>query len=243
MTPPTTRVLVISSAAGLDLAGELMSILGRGCEVVPVRAGNRQAVEMALDGRDQYQIVHVIAHGTESILQFGAELMAEAEFAGLMETQRELRFVVLSACDSYEVGGAVHNSAHAPVVSYNAPVSDTAAVDFARVFYQSWRRDPDIHRAVEQGRAALAVLHPEEARKVRLLNGDMITPGEFAAYMGRIETTLGVMGGQLVNIEGRLDKIEGVPQAWFFVGLALAVLLIAAQVATPFVAESLAHLP
>ena len=78
------------------------------------------------------------------------------------------------------------------------------------------------------------MLYPSEAPKVRLLNGDMVTPSAFGACMGKIDERLDVMGAQLVGIEGRLDRIEQVPQRWLIVGVALVVVLIIAQVGTPF---------
>ena len=45
-----TRVLVLESGSGLDIAGELGAVLGPGFEVSLVRAANRQTVELALDG-------------------------------------------------------------------------------------------------------------------------------------------------------------------------------------------------
>jgi hypothetical protein len=42
------------------------------------------------------------------------------------------------------------------------------------------------------------------------------------------------LGTQLAGIEGRLDRIESVPERWLTVGVALVVVLILAQVGTPF---------
>ena len=81
---------------------------------------------------------------------------------------------------------------------------------------------------------ALAVLYPSEAPKVRLINGDMVTPSAFGACMGKIDERLDRMGTQLVGIEERLDRMDKYPRRWLYVGLLLGVLLIAAQVGTPF---------
>ena len=59
-----TRVLVLSSGSGLDIAGELGAVLGPGFEVSLVRAANRQTVELVLDGAVQFGIVHILAHGS-----------------------------------------------------------------------------------------------------------------------------------------------------------------------------------
>jgi hypothetical protein len=64
-----------------------------------------------------------------------------------------------------------------------------------------------------------------EAGKVRLLNGDMVTPSAFGACMGRIDE--------------RLERIEGVPERWLVVGAVLIALLIMVQVGTPFLKAAL----
>ena len=109
-----TRLLVLSSGSGLDIAGELGAILGSGFEVSLVRAANRQTVELALDGAVQYGIVHVLAHGvaslTASVLDFGGERMSEAELVSLMSSQQALQFVFLACCNGYEAAGGIHNA-------------------------------------------------------------------------------------------------------------------------------------
>ena len=236
-----TRVLVMSSGNGLDIAGELGAILGPGFEVSLVRAANRQTVELVLDGVTQFGIVHILAHGTTSVLDFGGERMSEAELVSLMSSQQALQFVFLACCNGYEAAGGIHNALHVPVVAYNAPIEDRAAVEFARGFYRSWRRDRDVSQAVDRGREALAVLFPSEAGKVRLLNGDMVTPGAFDACMGKIDARLDQLVGDVAGINQRLDRMDQYPRRWLYVGLLLGVLLIVAQVGTPFLNAALIH--
>ena len=204
-----------------------------------MRAANRQTVELALDGAVQFGIVHILAHGATSVLDFGGERMSEAELVSLMSSQKALQFVFLACCNGYEAAGGIHNALHVPVVAYNAPIDDRAAVEFARGFYRSWRRDRDVSQAVDRGREALAVLYPSEAPKVRLINGDMVTPSAFGACMGKIDERLDRMGAQLVGIEERLDRMDEYPRRWLYVGLLLGVLLIVAQVGTPFLNAAL----
>ena len=163
---------------------------------INTRAANRQTVELVLDGAVQFGIVHILAHGAASVLDFGGERMSEAELVSLMSAQKALQFVVLACCNGYETAGGIHNALHVPVVAYNAPIEDRAAVEFARGFYRSWRRDRDVGQAVDRGREALAVLFPSEAGKVRLINGDMVTPAAFGACMGKIDERLDRMGAR-----------------------------------------------
>ena len=121
--------------------------------------------------------------------------MSEAELVSLMSSQKTLQFVFLACCNGYEAAGGIHNALHVPVVAYNAPIEDRAAVEFARGFYRSWRRDRDVSQAVDRGREALAVLYPSEAPKVRLINGDMVTPSAFGACMGKIDERLDSQAG------------------------------------------------
>jgi hypothetical protein len=238
-----TRVLVLSSGSGLDIAGELGAVLGPGFEVSLVRAANRQAVELVLDGAVQFGIVHILADGVTSVLDFGGEFMSEVEFVSLISAQKALQFVFIAVCQSYELAGGIHNALHVPVVSYNAPIEDRAAVEFARGFYRSWRRDRDVSQAVDRGREALAVLYPAEAGKVRLLNGDMVTPSAFGACMGKIDARLDQLVGDVAGINQRLDRMDAYPRRWLYVGLLLGVLLIVAQVGTPFLNAALIRVP
>ena len=115
---------------------------------INTRAANRQTVELALDGAVQFEIVHVLAHGVASlaasVLDFGGERMSEAELVSLISSQKALQFVFLACCNGYEAAGGIHNALHVPVVAYNAPIEDRAAVEFARGFYRSWRRERDV---------------------------------------------------------------------------------------------------
>ena len=113
----------------------------------------------------------------------------------LISAQKALQFVVLACCNGYETAGGIHDALHVPVVAYNAPITDRAAVEFARGFYRSRRRERDVGQAVDRGCEALAVLFPTEAGKVRLLNGDMVTPSAFGACMGKIDALAGRSGG------------------------------------------------
>ena len=226
----------------MDIAGELGAVLGSGFEVSLVRAANRQTVELVLDGAVQFGIVHILAHGSTSVLDFGDERMSEAELVSLISAQKALQFVVLACCNGYETAGGIHNALHVPVVAYNAPIEDRAAVEFARGFYRSWRRDQNVGQAVDRGREALAVLFPTEAGKVRLLNGDMVTPSAFGACMGKIDARLDQLVGDVAGINQRLDRMDQYPRRWLYVGLLLGLLLIAAQLGTPFLNAAMIHL-
>ena len=80
-----------------------------------------------------------------------------------------------------------------------------------------------------------------EAGKVRLLNGDMVTPAAFGACIGKIDERLdgvsqsmALLTAEVTGINQRLDRMDAYPRRWLYVGLLLGVLLIVAQVGTPF---------
>lgn len=229
------RILVIALAPDLDALSELSSILGEGYEVTFIRGADRQKLDMALDGRTQYDVVHLIAHGCESQIGTADGPVSEIEIVSLLESQSALRFVIVAACDSYEIVGSVHNALHVPVIGYNAPIDDKAAVEFSRTFYRAWRRasirgaavgDP-ITYAVERARASLAVLYPTEARKVRLINGNVL-PSIVANSLTRVDTQLAVVKDTTATAMARQERLLRM----MVVGLTL---LLIAQLITPVV--------
>ena len=87
--------------------------------------------------------------------------MSEAELVSLISAQKALQFVVLACCNGYETAGGIHNALHVPVVAYNAPIEDRAAVEFARGFYRSWRRDRDVESGGGSGPRGVGGVVPE----------------------------------------------------------------------------------
>ena len=85
------------------------------------------------------------------------------------------------------------------------------------------------------------MLYPSETPKVRLINGDMVTPTKFTACMGEVRETLAGVEGRLGKIEERLARNEGIPRRWAVVAVVLAVALLIAQVGTPFLNAALIH--
>ena len=64
-------------------------------------------------------------------------------------------------------------------------------------------------------------------------------PAAFGAGVTKIDGRPDRMGAQLVGIEERLDRMDKYPRRWLYVGLLLGVLLIVAQVGTPFLNAAL----
>ena len=158
-----------------------------------MRAANRQTVELVLDGAVQFGIVHILAHGSTSVLDFGDERMSEAELVSLISAQKALQFVVLACCNGYEAAGGIHNALHVPVVAYNAPIEDRAAVEFARGFYRSWRRDRDVGQAVDRGRGRwrCCIRAKAEGAAYQRGHGDAV---HVRRCMGKIDERLDRMG-------------------------------------------------
>jgi hypothetical protein len=254
----TTKILVIALAPNLDILGELSSIMGDGYEITFIRGADRQKLDMALDGHIQYDIVHIMAHGCAEQLGASDGPVSESEIVSMLESQTGLSFAVVAACDSYEIVGGIHNILHIPVIGYNAPIDDRAAIEFSRAFYRAMRRHggkrlEDIGPAVARARESLAVLYPSEARKVRLINGVSIVP-IVAHHLNRVDTQLTAVLEKLGTSNAEISanmKITAEEVAvklkqanltglrWQIIISVLLLLLIIAQFATPFIASLL----
>jgi hypothetical protein len=107
--------------------------------------------------RARYQIVHFSGHGTTEGLVFEDEagsrmVPSSAALAELLE-RRQVPTVVLNACYSLSVGrltsiGTDHT------VATTGPISDPAAVEFTRGFYDAIGEGLPIPEAVEEGLSA-----------------------------------------------------------------------------------------
>ncbi len=238
-----TKILIVqlTTERKLDLASELVAALGDGMQIDLLRGADRQKLDMALS-KNQYAGVHIAGDGASSLLNCTDGLMPEAEFITMIEAQKTLRFVLLSACDSYEMAAGVHNALHVPVISYAQPIDDRAAVEFARAFYRNWKRDGRVEAAVARGRDALTVLYPDEARKVKLIDGDMSSFSGLAVLRAEIIDAFGRFDERMDTMETKMNSFND-SRHWRL-QLAIVVLLAAllvAQVLTPVLNGMLVH--
>jgi hypothetical protein len=175
---------------------------------INTRAANRQTVELVLDGAVQFGIVHILAHGATSVPDSGGERMSEAEIVSLISSQKALQFVFLACCNGYKAAGGIHNALHVPVVAYNAPIEDRAAVEFVRGFYRSWRRERDVGTGGGSGARGAGDAVSDRGRqgatwqrghgdalRVRGLDGeDRCADGRHGCAVGRDQSAVGPDG-------------------------------------------------
>jgi hypothetical protein len=245
-------VFISTAAKTFDTLTELSSIKGPGDELDIILGLDQQKMELYLnDSARHVDVVHLIAHGSESVLQFDNGVVTEAELVTLLEPQRaNLKFVIISACDSYDTGLAIHNTLQVPVVAYNGPIDDRAAVTFARSFYATLRScDSGLDAAVQRGRDSLSVAYPAEARKVRVINGQMLTAAavgtkidllernqdEIRDTLLRLEKSVGTLTTGLDEMRGDLHQSGKIPKWLILLFLCLLIIQVIAQIATPFV--------
>ncbi len=239
-------ILIISLASSVDRAGEWSGIIGAGSDVTVLNGADRQKIEMALAQR-QFNVIHIAGHGAESVIEADDGLLPESELVTLLEQQRHLEFVVLATCEGFETASSLHNILHVPCVAYNAPVSDRAVLEFGRSFYRAWRSQGDVMVAVRRAQESLAILYPNEARKVKLINGDMITPARFSGTIDQITVRLGEIQMTLNEMEQRFERLEAqlardrVPRGMLILALIILMASLVMQISTPFLNGVLMH--
>lgn len=183
---PTIRILIaVASPRGLvplENADEHARILEAWCqqekaEVRLLEAATLQGLYEALRS-DQYQVVHLISHGTfDSDSGVGSVVLETKDgepqnvagrvLAETLRASRELRLVFLNSCESAHAG---HLSGQSPLLSVAAslarrgipavlamqfPISDLAARIFSEGVYRSLARGSSLEAAVVDGRLAL----------------------------------------------------------------------------------------
>lgn len=182
--------------------------------------------------------IHFAGHGEVSVLEWSDGAVTVDELVGMLQPQIRLQGVVITACNSARTGAEIHNALHVPVVMCQSEISDPAAVRFSEAFYRALRGGGDIHRAVETGRTALAKVNPADADVVTLINGDMSTRADMADTMTFVRDELAEMRAEMrafeASVKNDLEELKHQqPRGWAAI-LVLLVLLLVAQVATPW---------
>ncbi|MBX5459036.1 MAG: CHAT domain-containing protein [Thermogemmatispora sp.] len=127
-----------------------------------------------------YQIVHLAGHGIrEGIFladeRHGCHLVPPTGLARLFQGHPALDCVVLNICYSLAQGAAL---ASVPfTIAMDQEISDEAAIEFARGFYDGLGAGMSYEEAYEQGCIALALTRPHEATLPHLLRyGQCVAP-------------------------------------------------------------------
>jgi len=180
---PPIRVLAISSCpagfSNLSIQEELADLESSLAELRHVELDRLEnATREALHGKLQestFHVIHFIGHGTFDSRRGGGMVLlqredGEADPIGaqelnvLLKAHPEVRLVVLNVCQGARGDGADPFSGLAQslvkgrvpaVVAMRSAVTDRAAIDFSRSFYQSLSRRETVDLAVSRGRHAM----------------------------------------------------------------------------------------
>lgn len=234
------RLLFIAPTTNLAHGAELSRVAsGMTIEVIDGlldRAGLGRALREA-----EADIVHFCGHGGKSVLELGDGLLDKGDLVSMLSGLRAAKVFVINACEAASLGIAIHNALHVPVIAMDAEIDDRAAVRFAESFYRAYRASGSVGGAFDTARDTLLRVHPDQASAPVLINGDMATGAALEECMAYVKTQLGELRAQLAGIEGNVKEMK-TQQPHFtrhmlrfgYMALALLVLLVVAQAATPW---------
>ena len=196
------KLLFIAPQGNLNTSAELSRIASGNTVDIVDGLLDRAGLERALRSGNNYDGLHFAGHGGKSVLQLSDGIIDAADFASMLDAQRDIKFAFVNACDSLAVGTAIHNALHVPIVAHDAEIKDTTAIRFAERFYREYRRTRNVGEAFEAARATLIRLFPGEAMIPTLINGDMATRDEIGDCMAYLKSEL---GGVFEHFNERLD--------------------------------------
>lgn len=211
----TLRILVVMASprghAQLDLAKErrLIESTWAGDDRVEVEfleQPTKSALLSALVDR-HFHVLHFMGHGAFDAASGQGALVLEDEageadmldavtFGAWLRDAPRLRLVVLNACDTGKAGGDHPFAGVAnrlvmvglpAVVAMQFPISDEAAIEFARTFYSRLIKGFPVDEATQQGRKAImkgpggAVEWATPVLYMRAPDGRLFDPAEAAA--------------------------------------------------------------
>jgi len=234
------RLLFIAPTTNLAHGAELSRVAsGMTIDVIDGlldRAGLGRALREA-----EADIVHFCGHGGKSVLELGDGLLDKGDLVSMLSGLRAAKVFVINACESASLGIAIHNALHVPVIAMDAEIDDRAAVRFAESFYRAYRASGSVGGAFDTARDTLLRVHPDQASAPVLINGDMATGAALEECMAYVKAQLGELRTQLAGIEGNVKEMKTQqPQftrhmlRFAYIALALLVLLVVAQAATPW---------
>ena len=237
------RILFVAPTSNLKTGDEILrSVQG---QTITICDGNvdRDKAERFL--REEQDYIHFASHGQSSILEWSDGAVTVDELLAMLAYQKNLKGVVITACNSARTGAEIHNHFHVPVAMCQAPIGDEAARRFSEVFYRALRSGASMGDAVASGRAVLQHISPTYADVVTLINGDDITRTQVDACLERVEDALITFGQKIDGIEKtvnatkhRQDEMEKMLTAirdhQGKVLFVMLLLLLLSQLATPF---------
>lgn len=185
----------------------------------------------------QFDILHFVQHGNFSLLQFSDGTVAQERLVRMIKrTQRELKLVLVNACNSAGTGAALANGLGCTVIAHEVPVNNELAVVFARELYAALASGAEIQPAFNDAyaivlRRAVAMEKTEQFRPLLLLgrnsrddememsnvNVPITDPtilrlttmtDEMRLDIGRIGTDVEIIKRDVASLDRRLSRIE-----------------------------------
>ncbi len=185
-------LIVVPRQDGIDARPEI-SAVASGHEVTILDGlVTSWRLEDALQDR-QYDVVHFAQHGQAGLLQLTDRKVTLEWLVRVFQGQQELRLVFLNACDSVEIGSALHNALGCAVVANKASISNDAALRLACDMYGAMAAGADVVYAFHEAKASLRRLYPQEADIPILINGHMWTSKALTDRVGDLERRVGVL--------------------------------------------------
>ncbi|HEY65561.1 MAG TPA: CHAT domain-containing protein [Caldilineae bacterium] len=183
--------------AGIDARPEIAAVASGHEATILDGTVSSWRLEDALRER-QYDVVHFIQHGDAGLLQMTDRKVTLEWLLRTFRHQWDLRLIYLNACDSVEIGAALHNSLGCAVVTNKADISEEVATRMACDLYEAMAAGAEVDDAFYEAKAGLRRLYPDQADIPILINGHSIMQREIVdELVGRMDA-----------IERRLQVLE-----------------------------------
>lgn len=212
MSPPVKVLLLAANpddnSAGLRIDHEIrraleavrMGSAGDRLKIEPELAAGAENLPDALQ-RHHPQIVHFAGHGYEKGIELDdGSIVRASTLAGLFTTFREVRVVVLNACETLPVAKRISQ-----VVDYTVamelPIHDSAAIRFSGAFYAALAFGRTVRSAFEEAAASLKAKYGERHAIPHLL----VRPGADETPLAPSETS-----ADFIEQKHNLRKIDAV---------------------------------
>lgn len=150
------RVLIICPDLGLNVQEEIVnSASGFAPKILAGTVTRQRALEEIHSGR--YDIIHIITHGREHVLQMTDGIIEEDMLEHAVCTANNIKLVFLNACRSAHAATAIYNRTNvAYSIGWPGDVTDKVALTWARLFFEALRMSPnDLKAAVRTANEAV----------------------------------------------------------------------------------------
>ena len=242
ITPPVKVLVLIPEGSGLDVEKEKRIISEALADLETTQISmlegkvTRSGISRALV-EQEYHILHFIGHGTfekdQGYLVINSEkgerdLVSADVFAAFFITYPSLKLIVLNSCQGAETSSTIPLAGLAPqlvvrgipaVVAMQYPISDDAALTFAREFYLK------LCKGANRGQVDMAISHARNrihmdikeplafATPVLFMRSSTGIIFDFDRHSGRLHQFLRLFNSSAVKNVNRLKEVKKTYQA------------------------------